>query len=865
MTKVTFTNNNIQWTKDEDIYYATIETNESETFRLSYYSTSKDLEIDCGRFFAGITYVDIDLSSPAAVNITGTINDRVIGTFKIDSTTYYLGYDYYDNLLVGTGTKTIKDKDGNDKVVVRPEKARCYKWKNNSNVLLFSLELDDYIPFNNIISGKSNKIRFGSNNILSGNVNDIISGSNNLVSGAYNDINGNYNIIVGANNEFLIDGGEASAALGLGLQINRTNQTVIGKYNQPSKTDLFIVAGGSKDNRQNFFTISQNGATVVPKIPTSPHEVLRYSDFISTNGKLSTENGFDVSFNTTTASKFINKITGEDLIEKIKELENKKVDSVSLADIQKQINELHDEWVHYTNPNSGTQKELIFHQEGVYFSQPTRIRINLAYTSIEVAWGEVLRHPELGDYENGIFTGYPYTYEYGEYTKDADGKTGNYVRVVAPESAPFHCYETFCEGISFLTAIRYEKSINERLTDLSEVVSAKADTKTTNPKVYRWVDYDVAYEFPGSARGFAGVCNNGKPTKVKGDITIVDPKSYNSKTDSFDITLHYTFEQEGFDDITFDDGRTLSFIEYTEFVDGNEFGRGISLYIKSNKDEENGKIYVAADATTDPEYVLGWIDQFWFEGTVSFNSRVVKTAGSAIEEIDTKVGDHESRIIELETSGGSGGNTTVDSELDNASENPVQNKVINSELTKIKNFEHPKIVAGSDYPNFIGETTSEDWKLTFYKYTSWVWKDARAEIMEDSVDINLNLGFTTSAVAIFAKISKETVYLTNNDFSVFAVTSIPNIDTSIYRLIGIVRLPKYNVSRIPHLDMGGVPFRWKGVIVENIEVENKIGDIEAALDAIIKIQNDLILNKEVEYTADAIIQLQQNLIKGGNE
>ena len=326
-----------EWSVDGQKYSFVID-NEGTQVKLVYSEETGRMSITyakSGSYDLNIYFTEEEVS------IKSIEQDGYLALFTINSIPYFLGYDPYNNITVGDSVEESSDKEGNPRFVVNP-KARCYKY--NDNVYLFSLELDDYIPFNNIISGNSNKIKAGSNNIVSGDRNVLYSGSGNLLTGFSNKITGSFNasfgydntvdgqsnITVGTNNNVTSSSSGGSGTVGVGLKAVSDAQFIVGKYNTPSDKIAFAGGIGASDTeRENAIQVHNTGAVVVPKVPSTANEVLRYSDLIpNSSGGVSTTNGFNVKFNNATASKFINKATGEDLIEKVTKLENKEVDSV---------------------------------------------------------------------------------------------------------------------------------------------------------------------------------------------------------------------------------------------------------------------------------------------------------------------------------------------------------------------------------------------------------------------------------------------------------------------------------------------------------------------------------------------------------
>lgn len=68
---------------------------------------------------------------------------------------------------------------------------------------------------------------------------------------------GNSSFVVGNSNSVTHNN---SVALGQGLKSNAQNQTILGKFNTPSTTDIFTIGYGTSDtDRKNIFTISNKG------------------------------------------------------------------------------------------------------------------------------------------------------------------------------------------------------------------------------------------------------------------------------------------------------------------------------------------------------------------------------------------------------------------------------------------------------------------------------------------------------------------------------------------------------------------------------------------------------------------------------
>lgn len=168
----------------------------------------------------------------------------------------------------------------------------------------------------------------------------------------------------------------------------------------------------------------------------------------------------------------------------------------------------------------------------------------------------------------------------------------------------------------------------------------------------------------------------------------------------------------------------------------------------------------------------------------------------------------------------------VDNALSSTSTNPVQNKVVTEEFIINRNFEHPKVKVGNDYPNFIGKAgTAEGWQLVFYKNTTWVWLDTNIYNSEElTLDIPSDL--ETSTLLIFAKVVVGSNIVTKNDFEFVEYSKLNSVNLKEYRYIAFITIPKNETySPIPWIDLGGVPYRWKGEIVENIELKESLATI----------------------------------------
>ena len=179
--------------------------------------------------------------------------------------------------------------------------------------------------------------------------------------------------------------------------------------------------------------------------------------------------------------------------------------------------------------------------------------------------------------------------------------------------------------------------------------------------------------------------------------------------------------------------------------------------------------------------------------------------------------------------------------------------ISSNELEQISNFEHPKVYNGlgdpttnDGYPNIIGNMGETNWQLVLPEYMGWAWRDFAVRSSGITVDVP---NVQTSLLYIFVDCENfepngTTYTITKENLLFQPLYNLRTVNYSRYRFIGLIRTWNYSAVAIPHLDMGGLPFRWNGTIVENMEVEAKIGQIETALDTIIAIQNSLIGGSE---------------------
>jgi hypothetical protein len=219
----------------------------------------------------------------------------------------------------------------------------------------------------------------------------------------------------------------------------------------------------------------------------------------------------------------------------------------------------------------------------------------------------------------------------------------------------------------------------------------------------------------------------------------------------------------------------------------------------------------------------------------------------------------------------------IDSNLSATSVNPVQNKVVAKALTSASNFAHPKVTIGNDYPNFVGEKgTGENWTLSFPANTFWLWQDTFIFNNKEIV-LNIPSDLYTSLLILYAKV-KDRNQITEDDFIFKEFNNISSVDLNEYRFISLITIPKNNsYAPVPWLDMGGVPYRWNGVIVENIEVEEKLGnkadnniehivwgktyrgdDLSGEHSTNIDIEEDIDDNAYIEGTIDIITEQGEN-------
>ena len=315
---------------------------------------------------------------------------------------------------------------------------------------------------------------------------------------------------------------------------------------------------------------------------------------------------------------------------------------IQISQQQQQINDLHCEWIGDNIYPTGARRALIYHKEGLYFPQPKRLRVTISpdgwfIASSEAKWGEVLEHPEMHT---------PCSYEYGEYTQDKDGKTGNYVIVFPPTDDSFYIDNTY-NGNTLEIYTVLPESINDKLANLKTTVqtisTTKANIKDVTAKISSWKDYNIASDFPDAAAVFYP---DSTPTKIKGDVT-VKQFYYDYDTDEeIENYYHYTFEQDGLGDITFDDGNTIGFM-YFDVMDDNweVISLGIAMYLKGE-----GMISTdpGANGYAEPPGIEGAaFGQHWVEGTVSAYVPVNTLAGKAIEELDSQIADIKTTLNEI--------------------------------------------------------------------------------------------------------------------------------------------------------------------------------------------------------------------------
>ena len=145
----------------------------------------------------------------------------------------------------------------------------------------------------NMIGGQNNQVVL-SNNIVAGlnnfanvnrgllvGINNNLQGQNDLVGGANNTVGGSGNNIVGGNNNSVITRnglvvGEDNQTtgtqfnnnlLGVGCVSNRSNTTILGRYNLVTNDALFTVGYGTTDlNRANAFEVTVSGNLRTPNL-----------------------------------------------------------------------------------------------------------------------------------------------------------------------------------------------------------------------------------------------------------------------------------------------------------------------------------------------------------------------------------------------------------------------------------------------------------------------------------------------------------------------------------------------------------------------------------------------------------------------
>lgn len=105
------------------------------------------------------------------------------------------------------------------------------------------------------ISGLQHTVK-GEGNNVSGQMNEV-SGECNSVDGKSNVVSGLYNRVSGTNNQV---SGFTNTVCGRGLKTEANCQHIIGQFNLPDATKVFIIGGGTSDTeRKNIFTIDKNG------------------------------------------------------------------------------------------------------------------------------------------------------------------------------------------------------------------------------------------------------------------------------------------------------------------------------------------------------------------------------------------------------------------------------------------------------------------------------------------------------------------------------------------------------------------------------------------------------------------------------
>ena len=761
LTSVSLNIKNIDWTHYEEASRATIKTEEGYYIDLVYYPNEEYIELSCRDFFAGILGLNLTLHFVERIALLGSIkHDPIVASFNIGSTTYYFGKDYYGNMIVGTGTTYVQDKDGVTVAqVVRPEKARCYKY--SEDVYLFSLELDDYIPYNNIIGGDSNSINLGSSNILSGSHNKLGNGSNNILSGSYNTITkgsqnivngynnivkGNSNLAIGDNNTFTIDNVQGGATIGIGLEINRTNQVFIGEYNKPNESILFGVGNGSSDNRQNAFTVHQSGAVTVKKVPETNFEVLRLEDFVpNSNGNVSTKDGFDIK-----AKSFTIASNGSNLADLI------------------------------PTSTSGDRK--------------------MSYiTDGKIAWYSV-----SGDVKSNAIV----------------KRNGSQIKVTTPKAN------------NDATSKQYVDEADKKLEDKITLVSN--NVKSIDSKVTSKLDKEVRnftwfpalrYEGYGVPEASFDVVDDNEykyPTYIKGYITIMT--DFSEDSEFYDYSFEVKYSKTDGVVVELDDNYSLRFGPADTYVGWDDkYYTSITAYI-DYKDTWGGFYSHTVDYTFDsPKLVTNLIK----ENTNSINENANRIKALETKEVIVNVDDKLDKDIVL---------SSVWEDLENDVMSGASSSVCFGKANLY--FDKPRKLKGkiriisnvyvSSYPDITFDLDTE-------------WKDIIK--VNDTISLKLSYNYQSSYISRGSEIKIEVVGGGMIDGS--STLSITIDDT-----VGVLDVINSNTNRITTLEENG---------------GGNVGEIEEALDEILKLQDDLMSNIEIEEQVNAIIEYQQNIIGGGTQ
>ena len=127
---------------------------------------------------------------------------------------------------------------------------------------------------NTISSSKATLINGSQNNVITKIVNCLINGSDNNIDSRLVNC-----LINGSDNNTKLFGSTNSFLSGQGLETTRSNQTVVGMYNEDvSESALFLVGNGTSDtSRSTAFRVFPDGHAEVQKQGTTNNSVVKYS------------------------------------------------------------------------------------------------------------------------------------------------------------------------------------------------------------------------------------------------------------------------------------------------------------------------------------------------------------------------------------------------------------------------------------------------------------------------------------------------------------------------------------------------------------------------------------------------------------